>query len=241
MADTHYPGHPKCTVKHLKLPARNPITLQFLSNLLKKKVGLLETLGHHDRIPQILAYFEDGQDFFVVQQYVAGVSLEQVLRQSGHLPERELLQLLGDILEILAFVQTRGVIHRTIKPSNIIRRQTDQRWVLIDFGLVKEVNASMAPDSGNGEDVPQTGTIYTAPEQRQGTPHFGTDVFALGVVALRAATGCDVEQMPHSDRHDYDQSLQACLVDAPALSDRLQAILLRMVDPDPDQRYANAR
>lgn len=235
MADTHYPGHPKCTVKHLKLSARNPVTLQFLSRLLKKKVDMLETLGQHERIPKTLAYFEEDQDFYVVQQYVAGPSLEEVLQQRGRLPEEELLPLLGDILETLEFVHARGIIHRSIKPSNIIRRQHDSRWVLIDFGLVKEVNAKIAAANGGTQ-----GTIYTAPEQRQGMPHYGTDVFALGMVALRGATGLPVDHLPHAPMADYEQAVHRCLAAAPDLSNHLQRVIRGMLTANPNQRYKRA-
>lgn len=243
MADTHYPGHPQCIVKHLKLPARNPMTLQFLSKMLKAKVDMLESLGEHERIPKTLAYFEEHQDFYVVQEYIVGVSLKELLHKTPCLQESELLRLLQDILETLDFVHARGVIHRSIKPGNIILRQQDHRWVLIDFGLVKEVNASMAMTTNNGKTTarPYSETAYAAPEQRQGTPSLGTDIFALGIVVLQAATGCNAQQLPAAEDNDHPHKVQSCLAKAPDLSKRLRRVLQRMTHPNPNQRYQKAR
>lgn len=240
MADLHYPGHPKCIVKHLKLPARNPITLKFLSSLLKKKLDTLDSLGQHDRIPKILAYFEEHQDFYIVQQYIPGFSLGKELVPGKTLPESEVLTLLREILEILAFVQDKGVIHRNICPTNIIRRQGDRRLVLVDFGLIKDLSISMAGSQDqvlaerNGKKM-----AFMAPEQATGHLHFSTDHFALGMVAIQAATGLAATDLPASPQPDFEQAIRQCL-QIPTLREETKAMLLRMVHSNPQLRYQKA-
>ena len=241
MADVHYPGHPRCIVKHLKLPVRNPVTLKFLASLLKKKIDMLETLSQHDRIPRVLAYFEDNQDFYVVQQYVVGRSLEQEFQKRQPWDEIEVIALLQEILEVLAFIQERGVIHRSIRPANIIRRRSDSHLVLIDFGLVKEINASMTPSQKqgmNGKSVEQS--AFTAPEQVSGYPSFSTDHFALGMVALQAATGVAASALPRATQSDFEQSIEQCLKQAPDLNENLKAILRQLLHPNSEKRYQKA-
>ncbi|MGL6280954.1 MAG: protein kinase domain-containing protein, partial [Microcoleaceae cyanobacterium] len=91
-------------------------------------------------IPELFAYFvtEDQQEY-LVQEYIAGKDLEDELKSQGVFDENKVKALLIDILNILKFVHEHQVIHRDIKPENIIRRNSDQKLVLVDFGASKQV------------------------------------------------------------------------------------------------------
>jgi CHASE2 domain-containing sensor protein/predicted Ser/Thr protein kinase len=230
--DTQRPSQPKCVVKYLQ-PARKD--LQFLDiarRLFKTEGEILELLGTHDRIPYLLAYFEENEQFYLVQEFIDGNSLYDELYPAKPLSESQVVEILKDVLEILVFVHSYGVIHRDIKPANIIRRQRDRRLVLIDFGAVKQIQPQQ-PEDGN-----QTIAIGTAgyapPEQMMGQPRISSDIYALGMIGIQALTGIS----PKFLERDPDTSM--LLWHRQAITPELAKILDRMVDFDPSKRYQSA-
>lgn len=135
--DLDKPSKPICVVKRLK-PA---YTNQLVRDLFDKEAAVLERLGEHPQIPQLLAHFTIDTDLFIVQQFIQGHSLRQEITPGKCLSESYVIQFLQDILEILVTVHQNGVIHRDIKPENVMRRQQDGKLVLIDFGVVKELSS----------------------------------------------------------------------------------------------------
>ena len=93
----------------------------------------------HTQIPSLLAYFEEGGQFYLVQEYIEGTTLSEIIASGQTLPEHDVIQILQDILEVLVFIHNRNIIHRDIKPANLIRRNSDNKVVLIDFGAVKTI------------------------------------------------------------------------------------------------------
>ena len=128
-------------MKQLKPQATDPLTLETAGRLFDREAETLEKLGNHDRIPRLLAHFEEKQEFYLVQELIEGYDLSKDLLPDKQFGEDEVVQLLRDILEVLEFVQEQGVIHRDLKPQNMMRRQ-DGKIVLIDFGAVKQIRHS---------------------------------------------------------------------------------------------------
>lgn len=188
--DTRIPGQPACVVKQLKSASTNPAHMEKARQLFNREAEALAKLGDHDQIPRLLAYFTEGDEFYLVQEFVEGHTLEAELGQLWS--EWQVIQLLQEVLTVLAFVHTQGVIHRDIKPANIIRRKRDSKLILIDFGAIKQVR--IQPD-GSGEFsavAPGTriGTIgYMPTEQARGKPRPSSDLYALGMIAIQALTG----------------------------------------------------
>jgi eukaryotic-like serine/threonine-protein kinase len=188
--DTRIPGQPACVVKQLKSASTNPAHMEKARQLFNREAEALAKLGDHDQIPRLLAYFTEGDEFYLVQEFVEGHTVEAELGQLWS--EGQVIQLLEEVLTVLAFVHAQGVIHRDIKPANIIRRQRDGKLILIDFGAIKQVRVH--PD-GSGEFsavAPGTriGTIgYMPMEQARGKPRPGSDLYALGMIAIQALTG----------------------------------------------------
>jgi len=88
--------------------------------------------GQYNRIPQLLAHFEENQEFYLVQEFIPGHTLSAEL-QPGHCwHESQVIQLLQEVW-VSWNLFTYGLIHRDVKPSNLIRRQQDGRLFLIDF------------------------------------------------------------------------------------------------------------
>ena len=185
--DQQRPGQPDCVIKRL-CPARQDARfLQVARRLFNSEAEILELLGKHDRIPRLLAYFEEKCEFYLVQDFIRGGSLSQELQPGEQWPLEKTLEFLRELLSILDFIHERQVIHRDLKPSNIMRRQ-DGKLVLIDFGAVKYLNAP-------GKDVVEAKTIavgtpgYAAPEQMAGHPQLNSDLYSLGMLAIQGLTG----------------------------------------------------
>ena len=230
--DLQRPGQPECVVKQLKLAvkASQSRSVAKLQQLFMQEAQALEQLGNHDRIPQLLAYFEEMGEFYLVQELIGGLSLHHELLIAHKLGTMFVLHLLQDVLEVLEFVHSHHVIHRDIKPSNLMHRQDDGHWVLIDFGIAKQISSA----SLSGQPTLAIGTLgYVAPEQALGHPTCSSDLYALGITAIECLTGINATQILELDPQDRFQ-------DAPPLSPELVTFLNRLTHPQEPQRYAHA-
>jgi serine/threonine-protein kinase len=197
--DTRRPGNPTCVVKQLKPLTSEPSFLETARRLFNSEAETLEQLGNHDHIPRLLAYFEEDQEFYLVQEYIEGHTLSQELQPGQRWDESRVIDLLKEVLGVLEFVHHHGVIHRDIKPDNLIRRNSDQKLVLVDFGAVKQIRTQMASAYGQPSATVAVGTPgYMPSEQALGQPRPSSDIYALGVIAIQALTGL----MPVSIQED---------------------------------------
>ncbi|MBF2097361.1 MAG: protein kinase [Gloeomargaritaceae cyanobacterium C42_A2020_066] len=235
--DEHLPDKPLRVVKSLRPKSSDPYVLTIARRLFDAEARTLYLLGTHDRIPQLHAHFEEGGEFFLVQDYVAGRDLSRELIRGQRWTPSQVVSLLRDVLEILDFVHHHQVIHRDIKPANLIRRDQDGRIVLIDFGAVKQITTQINPADAASAFTVAIGTPGYAPgEQAQGKPRTNSDLYALGMVAIEALTGIapqDLDTDPASGEPLWQ-------VKAPQVPGELGAILNRMVALHPGQRYQQA-
>lgn len=193
--DTRRPGNPQCVVKQLCPITNGSISLQAAQRLFKREAEILEKLGRHDKIPQLLAFFTEEQRFYLVKEFTPGHPLTQEIVAGGALSEEQVTLMLSEVLEILVFVHGNLVIHRDIKPANLIRRATDNKLVLIDFGSVKEISSMIS--QGQAPWTIAAGTpAYMPVEQFQGNPQFNSDIYALGTIAVQALTGLPAGDLP---------------------------------------------
>ncbi|MEH2248996.1 serine/threonine protein kinase [Nostoc sp.] len=193
--DTRRPGNPICVVKHLK-PGTDPRVFDTAKRLFNSEAETLEKLGNHDQIPRLLAYFDENQEFYLVQEYIEGHTLAEELIPGKRWSERQVVQLLQEVLQILEFVHRQGVIHRDIKPDNIIRRASDNKLVLVDFGAVKQLRTQLVTVGGQPSATVVIGTPgYMPTEQGQGKPRPNSDIYSLGIIAIQALTGLSATQL----------------------------------------------
>ena len=234
--DMQRPGQPICVVKQLRVDRDNPAMLAFMRRSFNIEAETLETLGKHPQIPQLLAYFEEDEQFYLIQEFIPGISLMGELLGKHMLPLDQVLGILLDLLPVLAFVHDHGVIHRDLKPSNIMRRDQDNRLVLLDFGIAKLL--STAP-SGLGTEENLTIGIgtkgYMPQEQAAGYPNFSSDLYALGIIALQGLTGLKPKDIPLDCRGELDW-----LAYAPDLSPGFITWLTTLVQQDCKKRYSSA-
>ncbi|NET54978.1 MAG: protein kinase [Symploca sp. SIO2E6] len=104
----------RCVVKQLQPASTDPTTLQVARRLFDSEAKILHRLGNHDKIPRLLAHFEENQDFYLVQELIAGHDLSKEITPGKKLSESYVIALLQNLLETLAFVHQHHVIHRDI-------------------------------------------------------------------------------------------------------------------------------
>ncbi|MDY7022069.1 MAG: serine/threonine-protein kinase [Cyanobacteriota bacterium] len=235
--DTRRPGESLCFVKHLHLVAEDPDFVNIARRRFQQEAQTLEKLSQHDRIPQLLAYFEEHQEFYLVESYISGQSLAHEITPGHPLAEDAVIQILIEVLEILLFVHGHGVIHRDLKPTNLIRRDTDQKIALIDFGAVKEIHINQH----HNPPTARIGTLeYMPVEQFDGNPHFNSDIYALGMIGIQALTGIPIfELRKHWESNPLNQN-ELVWRHLAIVSQELGDILDKMVRYDYHKRYQSA-
>ncbi|NET04150.1 MAG: serine/threonine protein kinase [Symploca sp. SIO2B6] len=235
--DVSLPGQPPCVIKQLLPKVSDPSVLAKVRSRFQLEAQMLAKLGNHSQIPMLLDYFVAEGEFYLVQEYVRGVHLVKLVRRCGCLSEKALKSFLNNILPLLDFIHNNGVIHRDIKPQNIICCQDDGRLVLIDFGAVKEVIAQTKDTSDSTTTTHFVGTVgFAPPEQFSLRPTFGSDIFALGVTCLYLLTGKAPLEFSTNP-----QTGELKWADAVELSDSLAEILGKMLKVSVNKRYKSAR
>lgn len=243
--DRYTPTMRACVVKQFQPAASlSPAQLQTAQALFEREAQVLESLGNkHPQIPDLLAFFEvdaasstpgkTERFFYLVQEFIDGETLEEELARRGPFSEAEVLEVLREILKVLAFVHENGSIHRDIKPSNIMRRK-DGRLFLLDFGAVRQVTASAGSSGGQAS----TGIYsmgFAPPEQMRGDVVYpATDLYALAVTCLMLLTGKQPAELYDSYANEWKWRSHA------QVSDRLAAVLDQMLLPTPSQRFQSA-
>ena len=197
--DIRRPGNPRCVVKLLKPASIDDDFLENARRLFVTEAETLERLGSHDQIPRLLAYFEEAEDFYLVQEFIDGSVLTEELLPDRRWATVKVVKLMRDVLEILRFIHSQNVIHRDIKPDNIIRRRGDDNLVLVDFGTVKQIRTRVAV-AGYATATISVGTPgYMPTEQSHGKPRRSSDIYALGIIAIQALTGLHPSQLQEDE------------------------------------------
>jgi serine/threonine-protein kinase len=234
--DTHLPGDPDCVVKHLKPRLVDPLSLETATRLFETEAQVLYRLSDYGQIPRLLAHFEEGQEFYLVQEYIDGDNLGTELIPGMRLPESRVIPMLQDILEVLVFIHQQNVIHRDLKPSNLIRRRRDQKIVLIDFGAVKQLSTQVIQVQGHTTRTIAIGSPgYMPSEQMAGRPKFCSDLYAVGMIGIQALTGAHPRELPEDPR-----TCELLWRDRAVVSAGLADILDKLVRYDFRERYQSA-
>lgn len=236
--DRDLPHHPKCVVKQLKPASNSPKLFAYARQLFEREAKTLAALGQHEQIPELLAYFDEDQEFYLVQEFVEGASLDQEISVGKRLPEVAVVTLLRELLQILEFVHSQQVIHRDIKPSNIIRRRSDNKLVLIDFGAVKEARQQTDSMTDTAFTIGIGTDGFMPAEQSSGNPQPSSDIYAVGMVAIEALTGLPPKQRKLLQDPESGEILWQGY--AQHVSQALTNILCKMVQYDFRQRYQSA-
>ena len=233
--DRYTPAMKRCVVKLLQPVGFTGSQMAIAKQMFEREATVLEDLGTHPQIPDLLAYFEvqAGRDefFYLVQEFVDGFTLEQVIEQHGAIAEADVLEIMQSLLPVLQFIHEKGSIHRDIKPANIMVRKSDQAYFLLDFGAVKQVAGTAKGQKSTGIFTPGFG----APEQMRGDTVFpATDLYAFAVTCLFLLTGKAPEELfdVNYNRWQWDRFVK--------LSDNLNNVLHKMLETAPSDRFDSA-
>ncbi|BAZ15565.1 pentapeptide repeat-containing serine/threonine kinase [Calothrix sp. NIES-4071] len=236
--DEFLPGEPTCVIKQLRPSGTAPHVLQMARELFEREAVTLGRIGNHPQVPRLLDFFEDREQFYLVQEYISGATLQQEVKTQGVFSEAGVKQFLSEVLPLLQYIHEQKVIHRDIKPANLIRRAQDSRLVLIDFGAVKnQVSQTAALQSGQTALTAYAiGTPgFAPPEQMAMRPVYSSDIYALGVTCIYLLTGKspkDLDYNPTTGEMMWEHLVQI----SPHLSD----VLRKMLDVSVRNRYQSS-
>lgn len=182
----------KCVVKQIKLQSEHKLVLEEARRLFEVQAQIIYNLGKHYEIPSILGEFEEENEFFLVQEYIDGDRLSEEIAR-GKFNEFQAMELLRYVLKILKIVH-QETLHLDIKPSNLIRRKSDGKFVLIDFACVKQISfLTVLFDSGDRPEFSFSEPVgtpgYMPEEQKTKNPTPSNDLYALGMTIIHALTG----------------------------------------------------
>lgn len=228
-------------------------------NRFRREADAIAMLDHIHIMP-IYEYGEQDQQAYLVMPYVTGGTLHQILARRGSLPVNEALPIIEQISEALDYAHARGIIHRDIKPGNILFH-ADGRLLLADFGLAKilseagETSVSLQLQNRHTEQEnhdspsPSHGAMigtpaYLSPEQALGKQvDRRTDIYSLGILLFQMLTG----RVPFTASSPVTTAILHIQNDPPSpsslmptISPEVEAVILRAIAKQPDQRYATA-
>jgi serine/threonine protein kinase, bacterial len=237
--DTYMPSKRRCVVKQLRPIQNNPQIYQLVKERFQREAAILETLGGGtDQIPNLFAYFEASEQFYLVQEWVEGDTLTAKVQQQGLFSESAVQELLLNLLPVLEYVHGKYIVHRDIKPDNIIIRHRDGKPVLIDFGAVRESMGTMVNSQGNPTSSIVIGTPGFMPsEQAAGRPVYSSDLYSLGMTVIYLLTGRQPQQI-ETDPQTADIIWRQY---ASHISPIMAEIIDRAIAYHPRDRYPTAR
>ncbi|WP_414549449.1 protein kinase domain-containing protein [Anabaena sp. CCY 0017] len=236
--DQALPGEPSCVIKQLRPSGTAPHILQMARELFEREAKTLGRIGNHPQVPRLLDYFEEQEQFYLIQEYISGSTLQQEVKLNGSFSEAGVKQFLSETLPLLQYIHEQKVIHRDIKPANLIRRTQDARMVLIDFGAVKN-QVSQAALNQSGQTALTAYAIgtpgFAPPEQMAMRPVYASDIYALGVTSIYLLSGKtpkDLDYNPKTGEMMWEDLVQ--------VSDHLTNVLRKMLDVSVRNRYQSA-
>jgi serine/threonine protein kinase len=224
-----------CAIKELTPSTESTAVVAKAKEFFQQEANLLYQL-QHPQIPRFWATFEEEDRLFIVQDYIAGKTYARLVderRNRGEdFHEAEVWRFLLQVLPVLGYIHSKGVIHRDISPENIILRDSDLLPVLIDFGVVKEFADRLQGHPIGRSNISVGKAGYAPPEQlKKGEAYPSSDLYALAVTAIVLLTGKEpstlfVNGVMNWDWRNWNQ-----------ISDGLADVLCRMLSVNPRDRY----
>lgn len=238
-----------CVLKEFAPQVQGTALLTKAQQLFEREAGVMYRL-QHPQIPMFREMFRVNRggvgQLFLVQDYVGGDNYQQLLRQKlqqgQKFTEIEITEFLRQILPVLGYIHSLGVIHRDISPDNLIKRSSDGLPVLIDFGGVKQVavNAAtqyMSGNLGHSEVPTRLGKVGYAPNEQmqRGVVFPHSDLYALAATTLVLLTGKEPPDL--IDPQNFTWNWREYI----SLNPTLAAILDRMLQLRPNDRFESAQ
>ncbi len=229
--DTSQSDFDECVIKQFLPPSKDATLLKISHNVLETEAKPLEKLAQQDdRIQSLTSFFEKNKNFYLVRNYIVGKSLKNEIVPGDKLNSEQVLDILLEVLEILVVVHQRGIIHGNLKPANIIRRESDNKLVLVDFGAPQEVVSNIIASSE-----------YMPIEQAYRNAQFNSDIYTLGIIAIEALTGLNAKEITNQkNQKNTDAEKINWHPRSYQVNPKLAKIIDKMVDLNYQNRYQSA-
>ena len=212
--------HRKCVVKKLDLSLCPPKVRQAVGEMFWQEAKILQKLsGKHSQICRFYGYLSEDCCYYLVQEWVPGITLSQKLQPLQRFSESQTKELLLNLLPVLEYIHGLGIVHHDLKPDNIILRSSDNLPVLIDFGVAREIGARNRPKTIVGTPG------YMSLEQAMGQVAYHNDLYSLGLTAVHLLTGSP-----------SNTSFKGCN----KISQNTVRVIERAIASEPQQRFASA-
>ncbi len=237
--DIQMPSNRRCVIKQLRPIQNNPQIYQLVQERFKREAAILEQLGGATKqIPSLYAYFQLNGQFYLVQEWIEGDTLTKKVHEQGSLSESAVKEILVSLLSVTEYVHNQRIIHRDIKPDNIILRHRDRQPVLIDFGAIRETMGTVVNSQGNPTSSIVIGTPgYMPSEQAAGRPVYSSDLYSLGITAIYLLTG----KQPQELETDPSTGEIVWHKHALSVSQTMLAVIDRAIAYHPRDRFASAK
>ena len=174
----------------IELPSSQIPNLASISQEIMARFSNLSMIDKEQRIPKIVEYFVDETNIYIVQEYIEGKDLAQIIEDQFILSETEVIDILLDTATALNPFHRQQVIHGNLKPSSLIKREGEGKIALVDFNIVNQA-IDLLPDSHTG---------YIPPEQIAGRATNLSDIYALGMAAIHILTGTSPNSLEKNPR-----------------------------------------
>lgn len=229
-----------CVLKEFAPQVQGTAELVKAKELFHREAGALHKLKH-PQLPGFWELFQVDLDagngcLFFVQDYIEGQTYFDLLKSGMRLNEAEIVQFLRQMLAVLTYIHSQGVIHRDISPDNIIRRTSDNLPVLIDFGGVKQIAVTAVSKFSQIGVSTCLGKKGYAPEEqlRKGEVFVNSDLYSLAVTALVLYTGKEPQHLydSYQGKWRWEQEIK--------LSSQLKSVLQKMLSHQPSDRFPTA-
>ncbi len=227
----HLPGQPLCVVKKLAPQFTEPHLIAIARKQFELEALSLSRLSSHAQIPALLDYVEMGTELYIVEEYIPGIDLRQIVSKQRRFTAAEVEKFLIQMLRVLEYVHSQHLIHRDLKPENIILCRTDRRFVLADFGSVKDIDPTIHHQQDL--DAIAVGTPgFAPPEQLANRTVYASDIYALGMTCIYLLTGKEPSQLPTDDR-----TCELMWADTVEIGTDLSAIIAKTIQIPLTERY----
>lgn len=209
-------------------------------DLFQEEAKILLNLENYSQTPNLFAYVHERD--CLVQEFVQGQTLQEEFEQLGTFSEQKILELLAEMIPLLKFVHEQGIIHKDIKPSNVIRKESNSKLVLLDFGISKRLNIISTIDVNNlniGMNEPYSfpgGTIgFQAPDSHSSP---SSDLYSLGATCIQLLTGYSPKDLENNFGDDWSNKWRCCVDEE--ISDSTYVLIKKLLSSHATDRFQSA-
>ena len=236
--DTYQSPPRSCTIKVFQPISEKLDIIQWIDREFPKEANRLKQLSlRNSHLPQIYTYSNDSRNYYIVRELIEGRTLKEKVKATGNFSPKKVKEILTELLSVLEYLHTNGVIHQNIKPKNIVLRKDDNFPMLINFGSIKQIVSTYG--FYGEKQIFSANNIYGyAPaELALGRAVPASDLYSLGLVAIYLLTG----KNPVDFQTDSNSSRFKLPSNIASLDWNLAQAIDRAIKPNISDRYSSAR